>query len=88
MNWLSIFIDKSGVGLYRDEGLAAIDNTNGPKIDRIRKDFIVLIREEGLLITIERNIIETEFLDDKETLSFSSTTFLTTYLQSSNTCLK
>ena len=63
LNRLSIVIDKSSVGLYRDDGLAAINNANGPKLDRIRKDIIVLLKEEGLSITIETNLIETDFLD-------------------------
>ena len=63
LNRLSIVIDKSSVGLYRDNGLAAINNANGPKLDRIRKDIIVLLKEEGLSITIETNLIETDFLD-------------------------
>ena len=36
---------------------------NGPKVGRIRKDIIALFKEEGLLITIETNLIETDFLD-------------------------
>ena len=63
MNRLSTVIDKGGVGSYRDDGLAAINNANGPKLDRIRKDIIALFKEEGLSITIETNLIETDFLD-------------------------
>ena len=63
LNQLSTVIDKSSVGLYRDDGLAAINNANGPKLDRIRKDIIALFKEEGLSITIETNLIETDFLD-------------------------
>ena len=63
LNRLSTVIDKSSVGLYRDAGLAAINNANGPKLDRIRKDIIALFKEEGLSITIETNLIETDFLD-------------------------
>ena len=63
LNQLSTVIDKSSVGLYRDDGLAAINNANGPELDRIRKDIIPLFKEEGLSITIEINLIETDFLD-------------------------
>ena len=63
LNQLSTVIDKSSVGLYRDDGLAAINNANGPKLDRIRKDIIALFKEEGLSITIETNLIKTDFLD-------------------------
>ena len=41
LNRLSTVIDKGGVGSYRDDGLAAINNANGPKLDRIRKDIII-----------------------------------------------
>ena len=60
---LSTVIDKSNVGLYRDVRLAAINNANGPILDRIKKDVIGLFKEEGLLITIKTNLIETDFLD-------------------------
>ena len=51
------FLSFRSVGLYRDDGLAAINNANGPKLDRIRKDIIALFKEEGLSITIETNLI-------------------------------
>ena len=57
----STVIDKSSVGLYRDDGLAAKNNANGPKLDRIRKN-IALLKEERLSITIKTNLIETDFL--------------------------
>ena len=40
LDQLSTVIDKSSVDLYRDDGLAAINNANGPKYDRISKDII------------------------------------------------
>ena len=61
LNRLSI--DRSSVGLYRDDRLAEINNANGPKLDRIRKDIIALFRDEELSITMETNLTETEFLD-------------------------
>ena len=63
LNRLSTAIDKDGVGFYSADGLAAIINANGPKLDRIRKDIIALFKEEGLSITIETNLIDTDFLD-------------------------
>ena len=51
MNRLSI--DRSSVGLYRDDRLAEINNANGLKLDRIKE----------LAITMETNLTETEFLD-------------------------
>ena len=52
MNRLSTVIDKSSDGLYRDDWIAAINNANGPKLYRIRKDIIALFKEEGLSITL------------------------------------
>ena len=63
LNQLSTVIDKSSVALYRDGGLAVINNANSPKLGRIRKDIIALFKKEGLSITIETNLIETDFLD-------------------------
>ena len=60
LNRLSTAIDKSGFGLYRDDGLVAINNANGPKL---RKDIIALFKEEGLSITIETKLIETDSSD-------------------------
>ena len=63
LNRLSTVIVRSSVGLNRDDGLAAINNANGAKLDRIRTDIIALFKKEGLSITIETNLIETDFLD-------------------------
>ena len=63
LNRVSTVNDKSSVGLYRDNGLAAVNNANGPKLDRIRKYIIALFKEEGLSIIIEINLNETHFLD-------------------------
>ena len=60
---LKFVTDKSGVGLYRDDGLAAINNANAPKLERIRKDIIKLSKDKGLSINIKSNLIETDFLD-------------------------
>ena len=56
-------IGSKNVGLYRNDGLAVIDQANGPKMDRIRKDIIALFKSEGLSITIDTNLMEIDFLD-------------------------
>ena len=56
-------IGTKNVGLYRDDGLAVIHQANGQKMDRIRKDIIALFKSEGFSITIDTNLIETDFLD-------------------------
>ena len=63
LNRLSTVIDKSSDGLYRDDWIAAINNANGPELYRIRKDIIALFKEQGLSITIEKDLIETDFWD-------------------------
>ena len=46
------------VGLYtcRDDGLAVLDNTFGPKTDRTRKQLIKLFQDYGIKISVELNI--------------------------------
>ena len=63
LNQLSTVIDQISVGSYRSDGTAAINNANGPKLDRIRKDIIALFKEEGLSMTLETNLMKTDFLD-------------------------
>ena len=60
---LAPVIGTKNIGLYRDDGLVVIHHANGPKMDRIRKDIIALFKSEGLSITIDTNLIETDFLD-------------------------
>ena len=60
---LAPLIGGKNVGLYRDDGLAVIHQANGPKMDRVRKDIMALFKSEGLSITIDTNLIETDFLD-------------------------
>lgn len=60
---LSAILGKSHVGLYRDDGLAVVNNANGPKMDKLRKQVTSLFKEEGLSITIDTNLVETDFLD-------------------------
>ena len=54
---------KENVGLYRDDGFAAINSCSGPVLDRTRNNIIALFKKEGLNITIETNLTETDFLD-------------------------
>ena len=49
--------------LYRDDDLLIIYKANGPKMGRIRKNIIALFKPEGLSITIDTNLMETDFLD-------------------------
>ena len=63
LNKLSTLIEKSHLGLYRDDGLCIIYNPNGPKLDKLRKEIIKEFKSEGLNISIETNLTTTDFLD-------------------------
>ena len=54
---------KDNAGLYKDDGLGVVNDANGQKLDRLRKDIIEIFKSEGLSITRETNLIETDFLD-------------------------
>ena len=61
-------LDKSDGGLYKDDGYAAVNNSNGPLMDKLRQNIITLSKEENLSITIDTNLDETDFLDVTFTL--------------------
>ena len=60
---LSTIIPKKLASLYRDDGLAILRNSSGPNTDQIKKRIIKLFQKHNLKITIEANIIQTDFLD-------------------------
>ena len=60
---VSVLLSKDNAGLYRDDGLGVVNDANGLKLNRLRKDIIAIFKSEGLSITIETNLIETDFLD-------------------------
>ena len=60
---LSKILDKADGGLYKDDGLAAVNNSNGPLMDKLRQKIIALFKEENCSITIDTNLDETDFLD-------------------------
>ena len=60
---LSTIIPKDLAGLYRNNGLAILRNSSGPNTDQIKKRIIKLFLKHNLKITIEANIIQTDFLD-------------------------
>ena len=60
---LSPLLGKENFGLYRDDGLPTVNRSSGPVLERMRKDIISIFKNEVLSITIETNIIETDFLD-------------------------
>ena len=58
-----LFPDDSSVGLYRDDGLAAVINMSGSEQDRLRKKIVEIFKNEGLQITMNVNLKSTDFLD-------------------------
>ena len=59
---LSTLIGRENVGLYRNDGLATINNSSGPVLDKMANDIITLFKNEGLSKTTEINLFETDFL--------------------------
>ena len=39
-------------GLYRDDGLAIVENADGPKVERFRKNIIRTFKTEGPKVTV------------------------------------
>ena len=63
---LSILSEKYSdleIGLYRDDGLAAVYNHNSQMSERMRKSIIQDFKELGLRITIQVNLKQVDFLD-------------------------
>ena len=61
LDTLSSLIGRENAGLYRDDGLTAINNSSGPVLNKMRKNIIVLFKNEKLSITLEINLFETDF---------------------------
>ena len=53
---------KENFRLYRDDGLATVNNNSGPVLERMRKNIFSIFKNEGLSTTIDTNLIETDFL--------------------------
>ena len=56
-------IGKENVGMYRDDGLNAINSSSEPTLDKMRKNTIALFKNEGQPITAETILFEKEFID-------------------------
>ena len=63
LNDLSHVINKTNVGLYRDDGLAVFKSHSGPETERKWKEIIKTFNTYNLSITIETNIRVVNFLD-------------------------
>ena len=63
---LSQLVEKFGsknIGLYRDDGLAVLPTTSGPKAERARKDLVRLFKNNNFDITASTNLCTVDFLD-------------------------
>ena len=60
---LSEVIDRSDIGLYRDDGLGVMRNIGGPEIERRKKKIIQIFKKHGLTVVIEANLKSVRFLD-------------------------
>ena len=56
---LEPIINKTHIGLYRDDGLAVL-NSPGSEFDRVRKDIVRIFKEMGLRVTIKTNLINVQ----------------------------
>ena len=54
---------KQNIGLYRDDGLSCFENISGPDSEKIKKKLFKIFKSNGLSITVECNLIATEFLN-------------------------
>ena len=61
LNKIKSLLGSNNVRLERDDGLAIVHKANGLKVDRLM--------DEGLAITIDTNLIDTDFLDVSFSLS-------------------
>ena len=62
LDLLSRKFSKERIGLYRDDGLAAL-KLSGPQADRARKDIVEIFKQCGLRVTVEILLKQTDFLD-------------------------
>ena len=60
---LENIIGKKNKGLYRDDGLVVLRNTNAWGIDKIRKIIIKLFKDVGFQLEIKTNLKQVAFLD-------------------------
>ena len=63
LNKLSSIFGIKNIGLYRDDGLAVLNNASGPVMERVRKDLIKIFKDDGFSITADSNLKGTDFLD-------------------------
>ena len=63
LNKLTSIINKSDIGLYRDDGLGIFQNVSKPEIERKKKAIVKIFKRCNLSITIECNLKTVHFVD-------------------------
>ena len=56
-------LNIASIGLYRDDGLAAMENHSGCEAERAKKELFKIFKQHGLNITAQTNLKSTDFLD-------------------------
>ena len=54
---------KQNIGLYRDDGFSWFENMSERDLYKITKKILKIFKSSGLSITVECNLIVTDFLD-------------------------
>ena len=62
LSQITLKIDKKFVGLYRDDGLSALDVT-GPQAEKLKKQITTICKKHGFGITVEKLTPQTDFLE-------------------------
>ena len=63
LNLLKEHINNENIGLYRDDGLAILENSSDPYAEKIRKQIIKVFHGQNLQITTDTNLTQINFLD-------------------------
>ena len=63
LSLLSKHIKENHIGLYRDDGLVILKNTNSPEAEKLKKKFQKLFKKKYLDIIVQCNLKITNYLD-------------------------
>ena len=63
LHHLAKIFGKEAAGLYRDDGLAILHNVSGPDAERVRKKVTQFFQYHQLKVTVDTNLIQTDFFD-------------------------
>ena len=63
LNLQKVHINSENIGLYRNDGLAILENSSGPYAEKIRKQIIKVFHGQNLQITTDTNLTQINLLD-------------------------